>query len=155
CTNYPSQYAMVEDVLSQVPSNIGVIVTEHGYKRQISDEQIESLNEKYSNFIYFSKKDVFTPSQFILPYVDGALSVSSSIGYQAALWQIPYFGLGKSQVDVLCSNTSLMSFVNDVEKGIKIDRDNILYVLLSKVHLSHKNDLFNGKSYLNKLKDLF
>ncbi|HFM2976580.1 TPA: hypothetical protein ACG63L_005180, partial [Escherichia coli] len=106
----------------------------------ISDEQIESLNEKYSNFIYFSKKDVFTPSQFILPYVDGALSVSSSIGYQAALWQIPYFGLGKSQVDVLCSNTSLMSFVNDVEKGIKIDRDNILYVLLSKVHLSHKND---------------
>lgn len=155
CTQYASQFEMVKDVLAHTSDKIGVIVTEHGYKRQINDEQLKYLSDNFSGFIYFSEKDMPTPTQFILPYIDGALSVSSSIGYQAALWQIPYFGLGCSQVDIFSSHNSIQDFFRDVNIGEKYDRDNIIYTLLSKIHLSHKNDLFDGDKYIIILRRLF
>lgn len=154
CTKYKNQFEMVDDVLSNISPKIGVIVTEHSYKRQISSEQLENLSAKHGNLIYFSNNEIPTPTQFILPYVDGALSVSSSIGYQAALWKIPYLGLGKSQIDIVSTNSSISDFCLDIISAKKYDRDNIIYALLSRMHLSHKNDLFNGKAYLDKLNDL-
>lgn len=155
CTNYKSQFEMVADVLSRTPENIGVIVTEHGYKRQISKEQCDYLYGLYNNFIYFSESSIPTPTQFLLPYVDGALSVSSSIGYQAALWKIPYLGLGLSQIDLFATHENLDEFYKSVRFGEKYDRDNIIYVLLSQIHISHKNILFNGDEYLKKINDIF
>lgn len=56
CTEYENQFEMVSDVLINTPSQIGVIVTEHGYKNQLSEEQISELEEKFDNFIYFKNE---------------------------------------------------------------------------------------------------
>lgn len=156
CTEYENQFEMVCDVLTNTPSQIGVIVTEHGYKNQLSNEQISELEEKFDNFIYFkNERKIPTVTQFLLPYVDGALSVSSSIGYQAALWNIPYHSLGKSQLSLFSVHENFDDFNESVLNSEKIDSDNILYFLLSRVHLSHKFDIFNGEAYYKKIESLY
>lgn len=155
CASYKNQYEMIVDVMEQAPNDVGVIITGHGYKQPITDEQINFLSEQYNNFIYCDEGSIPTVTQFILPYMDGALSVSSSIGYQAALWHIPYFGLGCSQIDIVRTHNEMSSFFNDVNKSRKFDRDNIIYDLISRVHFSHKNDIFDGESYYNILNSFF
>lgn len=147
CASYKNQFEMIVDVMEQAPGNVGIIITGHGYKQPITDEQIIFLSEQYNNFIYCDESNIPTVTQFILPYMDGAISVSSSIGYQAALWHIPYFGLGCSQIDIIRTHNEMASFFCDISKGKKFDRDNVIYDLMSRVHLSHKNDIFDGESY--------
>ncbi|CNI98071.1 hypothetical protein [Yersinia intermedia] len=156
CTKYMNQFEMVKDVLENTPHNIGVIVTEHGYKKQLSEDQVLEFKEKFSNFIYFDNENkIPTITQFILPYVDGALSVSSSIGYQAALWKIPYYSLGKSQLSIFSKHIDFNSFYNGISEAAKDDSDNVLYFLLSRVHFSHKFDIFNGENYYNKITSIY
>lgn len=154
CTEYKNHFEMVDDVLFQTPQDIGVIVTEHSYSKQLTIEEINYLKEKYSNFIYFDK-DIPTATQFILPYVDGALSVSSSIGYQSALWKIPYYSLGNSQLSIFSHHKSLSDFFNDIKIKLRPNHDNVIYLLLSRLHISHKADLFNGENYFNILSNLY
>ena len=147
CSNYKSHYEMVDDVLANAPENIGVIVTEHSYKKQLTDENIKLLKNKYRNFIYFDNSNIPTVTQFILPYVDGALSVSSSIGYQAGLWHLPYLSLGRSQISLFDTHDKFDGFFEAVNSGERFNNDNVIYFLLSRIHLSHKNDIFNGGNY--------
>ena len=154
CSKYENQLQMVEDVLDNSPSGIGVIVTEHSYCRQLNDENVRILQEKYPNFIYFNLA-IPTATQFILPYVDGALSVSSSIAYQAALWHLPYYSLGRSQLNIFSENDSFKDFFESVSSKNRVDNDNVLYYLLSHYHVSHKFELFNGKRYFEILNNIY
>jgi predicted HAD superfamily hydrolase len=157
CTEFVNQFEMVNHVLSQTPENYGVIVTEHGYKRQISKEQVFELKNKYRNFIYFdnfNEDKIPFPSQFMIPYLDGVLSVSSSIAYQSALWQKPFCALGQSQMNVLSVSNSISDFMDYLKVNNESNVDHVLYYLLSHVHLSHRFDIFNGEQYYKLIVDL-
>ncbi|WP_052437455.1 capsular polysaccharide export protein, LipB/KpsS family [Vibrio hyugaensis] len=153
CTDYQSQYEMAVDVLSKTPENTGVIVTEHGYSEQFNKEQREFIKNTYPNAIFLDK-DIPSSSQFLLPYVDGVLTVSSSIGYQSLLWQKPLLVLGDSQISPLSKIKSESEFYRLVDKHNTVNNDVVLYHLISQLHLNYKFDIFDGKSYSCILEEL-
>jgi|GEM_PF-1629409 len=156
CTEIASQYELVKFSLSHTPNNIAVIVTEHGYRRQISKEQVLELQEQHSNFIYLENVDnVPGPTQFLLPYVEGVLTVSSSIAYQCSLWRKPLLTIGKSHVDIMSTAFTMDDFIKQVKNHESYNNDVLLYNLISRVHLSHKFDIFNGENYYKKLTKLY
>jgi len=124
------QATVVEDVLKKTPQSIGVIVTEHTYGRQISEKEVRYLKNKYSNFIYYSE-NVANPSQFFLPYVDGVITVSSAIAYQAALWRKPLYIIGESQLNPLACTDDYNFFLQKSCSYEMVDKDSILYAIIS------------------------
>ncbi|ULJ61201.1 hypothetical protein [Wielerella bovis] len=153
CSEYQTQESLVRYVLENIPTNIALVVTEHAYSRSLSDECVTELSKKYHNFKYLSE-EIPSVSQFLVPYIDGVISVSSSLAYQAALWQKPFFAIGCSHVDIFRTAETFEQFNQQVLQQDLINQDGMLYHLLSAVHISHKFELFNGEAlyqYLNKL----
>ncbi|SPD67961.1 conserved protein of unknown function (plasmid) [Cupriavidus taiwanensis] len=151
--NHGDQYSMVRYVLQNLPSNVGVVVTEHGYRRQIDAEKVQILKNEYPNFVYFeNESNIPGVSQFLAPYVDGVASVSSSLAYQAALWQKPYYSLGRSQVDVFSCDRDIKLFAARVLKHEAVNFDALLYGIIAHLNFSYRSQIFNGSVYLNILR---
>lgn len=154
CSSYKTQESLVKYVLDNIPSNIAVVVTEHAYSRSLTNEVVAELSNKYHNFKYLSD-NVPSISQFLIPYIDGVISVSSSLAYQAALWQKPFFAVGKSHVDIFRTTESLEQFSQQLLNQEFINQDGMLYHLLSAVHFSHKFELFDGKALYERFNQLY
>ena len=156
CTKHKSQYDMVYDVLTKTPSNIGVLVTQHDLKEQFSESQIESLKNKFPNFILFKNNiGCDNASQFFIPYLDGVLSVSSSVAYQSALWRKPFYCLGESQMNIISCANNIESYYSFLENNCANNLDDILAFLLRYCNFSHKFDIFDGENYYKILSELY
>ena len=153
CSEYQTQEDLVRYALEHTPSNIALVVTEHAYSRSLSDGIVEELSKKYHNFKYLSD-NIPSISQFLVPYIDGVISVSSSLAYQAALWRKPFFAIGRSHVDIFCTADTFEQFNQQVINQEFINQDGMLYHLLSAVHLSHKFELFDGEALYKRLSNL-
>ncbi|WJV21376.1 MULTISPECIES: capsular polysaccharide export protein, LipB/KpsS family [Pseudomonas] len=96
-TEFSNQFEYLCHVLDSIEENIGVIVTQHPDDPTLTLETIDFLKSKYSNFIYIdSTENYHAPSQLLLELVDGLISVSSGLCYQALLWNKPIFIIGSS-----------------------------------------------------------
>ena len=86
--NIENQYDLMISILNSLPSNIGIIVTEHGAENNvITTSNYSSLKEQYPNLIIIQDiKQLKWGSQYLLPYVDAVISVSSSVALQAFFW---------------------------------------------------------------------
>jgi predicted HAD superfamily hydrolase len=150
---HKTQFDMVEYMLQNVPQNIGILVTEHGYKKQFTDEQIGYLKNNYPNCIFFdNKKNYPGVSQFLIPYIDGVASVSSSVAYQAVLWRKPYFSLGDSHVSPFAYSSKIDDFITRILQLGDSDKDNLLYNSIAYFNLGYKTHIFDGSKY-HKLLD--
>jgi len=140
-SNYDSQFDFLMDILEKVPKNIGILVTEHnGWEPVITEHNLNYLQNNFDNFIY--KPDIYSytnASQYLLPLVDGVISVSSSVGLQALLW-------GKPIISVWESHLKLFSPINKIEDISEFileeydpkQNDAILYYLLTRYYLTEK-----------------
>ncbi|MDR2341586.1 MAG: hypothetical protein LBD84_00900 [Campylobacteraceae bacterium] len=154
--SFGSQFETSEYVLKNTAANIAVIVTNHGYKKQFSQEQLQYLSNTYSNFVFFeNKQGIPNVSQFLIPYVDGVASVSSSVAYQAALWRKPYFALGNSQVSIFAYSSSIEKFLKGVSALEHSNKDCLLYNIMAYLNLGYKQSIFNGKEYIKILKSKY
>jgi hypothetical protein len=90
--NYRTQFEYLYDVLAAAPKDVGVIVTEHPQgepvlRRSGPFSNIDTLGRTFPNIIFLDEfRRYQSPSQFLVPRVDGVWSVSSSVGYQALLF---------------------------------------------------------------------
>lgn len=151
CVDGQSQLSILENTLLKTPDNIGVVVTEHGYSRQISDDLVVKLKNKYPNFIYLEEK-INGASQFLIPYLDGVVTVSSSLGYQAALWKKPLFVVGSSHLNVLAYSSHYATFCGKVLRQEQSSKDAELYYLLSHLNFSYRSEVFaDGAKYFEIL----
>jgi len=141
--HYQSQYEFLVDVLERIPNNYGVLVTEHnGWEPVIVTENVEYLLSVYPNLIYKPEIYKYTnASQYILPFVDGVISVSSSVGLQALLWDIPIFCEWKSHLKAF-SRVKKLEEIEDYYCKNQADGEGVfdgaLYYLLSRYYLSEK-----------------
>jgi len=155
CCNFDSQYAMVDYVLKKSDPNVGVIVTEHGYKAQLKIEEIEQLRREYQNFIYFENKErIPYVSQFLLPYIDGVIGVSSSVIYQAALWGKPIYVAGKSQINFLQTSSSIEEFFHSALKQECFNQDKVLYNYIASSNYSYRSEIFKPENFYRILSNL-
>lgn len=90
-TGFASQSEFLNEVMIATPEDVGVVVTQyvHGHARDIAIDQnnLQSLQKKWPNLIYSPSFDDFPSiSQYLLPFVTGVTTCSSSVGMQGLLW---------------------------------------------------------------------
>ncbi|MDR1460738.1 MAG: hypothetical protein LBI78_03765 [Campylobacteraceae bacterium] len=152
CSFHKTQFDMIEYILKNTPQNVCVLATEHGYKKQFTSEQIQHLRNNYPNFLLFDNtKNYPDVSQFLIPYVDGVASVSSSVAYQAALWRKPYFSFGNSHVSPFAYSSKIDNFIAGILQLYDSNKDNFLYNSMAYFNFGYKTHIFNGNKYYNIL----
>jgi len=112
CCNFEDQTKLVEYVLNHLPSDTLLLITKHQFS--IFDEKLirkkyATANVKYISEIGNIKVHV---SQRLLPFVDGVITVSSSIGMQAAIWDKFCICIGNSHVQAFADSNC----INDLPK---------------------------------------
>ncbi|MBT0879512.1 HAD-IA family hydrolase, partial [Campylobacter sp. 2018MI01] len=90
------QLNILEFVLCNTPYDIGILVTNYISKRYktniLTEELINYLSNRFPNFIYDKMTDnIDNSSQFLVPQVDGVITISSSLGIQGAMYSKPIF----------------------------------------------------------------
>ncbi|OEF58599.1 hypothetical protein [Enterovibrio norvegicus] len=154
CCNFSSQYTYLENVLRSVPSDIAVIVTQHpGWKDAISAKNISYLNDKYSNFIFDSSiNSQANVSQSLLKYVDGVVTVSSSIGLQALIYDLPIYVFGNSHIS-FASEENIEDFTRKVIKKEKVNRDKQIFNLMTRYYIPdvYLSDSYWVSNYLHQM----
>lgn len=101
CCTYDNQLAFLEDVLSRMPKNWGLVVTMHSaYDAPVLASQFQTLQLKYENLIHLEALNKIPyVSQALLPHVDAVVSVSSSLAFQTLLFDKPLIAAGKSHIN--------------------------------------------------------
>lgn len=117
-----------------MPSDIGVYVTEHPFSPVITDRNINWLRRRFKNFIYNPEhKDIRWASQFIVPHVDGVITVSSSLGYQAVFHGKYLCVIGESHLSVL-ADTNQIDKITPSSLDHPRCKDEYLYFILTRYH---------------------
>ncbi|MCT4619641.1 MAG: glycoside hydrolase family 99-like domain-containing protein [Marinisporobacter sp.] len=130
-TDYKNQYDYMIDVLEKVPKNIGVIVTTHPEYNILTSEVIDFCRRKYKNFIYsISFEEYYAASQYMMAFVDGVVTVSSSVGYQTLIWDNQLITLGNSYLNFIADSNTLEDIKWTLEK-FHPSKDKILFWMLT------------------------
>jgi hypothetical protein len=128
---FKTQYEYCVYVLDSVPESVGIVVNMHPEYPVLSDGAIKFLTSKYPHFIYLDDfNSIYASGQFILPFIDGVVSVSSSIALQALLFDKKIITLGESCFRYAADATSLEGIENILTHSSK-NKDTILYYLLT------------------------
>lgn len=89
---YSTQFEYLHDVLSTMPREIGVVVSEYIQWGPIlrdegSHQNLQYLRDRFPNLIFHDRfRQYASPSQYLVHHVDGVWTQSSNLGYQALLW---------------------------------------------------------------------
>ncbi|MEZ9463068.1 HAD family hydrolase [Vibrio splendidus] len=150
-----SQLDVLIDLLNKTPEDIGFIVTQYTSKNinsnVINPKMKEYLSSKYSNFIFDESFDsINSVSQYICPCVDGVIVISTSLAYQAALWNKNIYSVGLSQVSSLSNSKYYSEFIKNVYSSKFNDKDNVLSNILEKYNYP-QNLIFHKKDFLKSV----
>ena len=130
--SFKNQYEYCVYVLDNTPESVGIVVNMHPEYPILEREAIEFLKSKYPNFICLDAfNDIYASGQFILPFVDGVISVSSSIALQAILFDKRVILLGESCFEYIADASCLSELKQTLDLAPK-SKNEILYFLLTK-----------------------
>lgn len=116
-TDFRNQFDYLCFVLSVVPKDVGIIVTNHPDDKTLNERTLAYLKRKFMNFIYIDGiENHHSPSQFILPHVDALICVSSGLCYQAMIWEKPVYIVGKSHFRNIFKSIDELTDNSDFEK---------------------------------------
>ncbi|GEM_PF-392381 len=147
--SFSSQFDFLCWVLSQVPSDIGVLVTEHPAQPVINKGNYAWLKKNFPNLIYDYKfRDTAWVSQYLMSVVDGVITVSSSLGLQAFFLNKPLCVIGKSHLNPLATTTEIQEFTSSF-LDINLVNDDKIYYLLNHYYPLTKSYLYEG-GYLER-----
>jgi predicted HAD superfamily hydrolase len=132
-----NQLEILIKILEETPEDIGIVVTNYKSKdiqtNILTDEIINYLENKYKNFIYLKEFDnIPNISQFLVLFVDGVFTISSSVGFQAVLWEKPLYTytLNKNHISLFSTAKNYNEFLIQVKKNKKVNQDKKLIKIL-------------------------
>jgi len=157
---FKTQYDIVNYVLSNIPENIGVIVTEHDHNRFLENGVIEKggflkwFKNKYKNLIYLEEKENIaykSSSLALMPLVDGIINISSTVNIFALLFDKKIISIGKTAND-WCKDLQGLENIEDVLVQPKVNKNNLVYWLLTRyfVLVYHLQNGGYFKNFLEK-----
>lgn len=145
-TDYKNQMDFLVGVLSKIPKNVGVVVTQyvthHTKDTPINAKTIQFLESEFPNLIYkpvFDKLDGV--SQYLLPHVDAVISTSSSIAFQAAFLQKPVYMVGESHISII---SRPFRAIDDTNAFDPVDQDNVLAFILTRLMPLTVSKMYDG-----------
>jgi hypothetical protein len=130
---YCSQLHLLLDVLDNTPSNVGIIVTTHPRLLDYLDkEMISALKKRYNHFLYDqSFVKYLSVSQFLLPEIDGVISMVTSVALQAMIFDKKIITLGETFLDCVRDASSLEEFAKTLDKPAT-NKDDLLFWYLTR-----------------------
>ncbi|WP_223544108.1 hypothetical protein [Pseudomonas sp. A-B-19] len=106
---YKDQFEFLTDVLEKAPKNVGVIATQYigslVSEKTLNNRNLGYIRGLYQNFLYsteFEKLDNI--SQYIAPWADSVITVSSTLGFQALLHDKKLISPSTSHLSYLSSD---------------------------------------------------
>jgi hypothetical protein len=138
--NYRTQFEYLYDVLAAAPKDVAVIVTEHPngdpvLRRSGSCANIDMLRRTFPNIVFLDEfRQCQSPSQLLVPRVDGVWTVSSSVGYQALLFSRLLGSPSSTELSHVADATTLEDFFARLghRRSTNVDADNFLAWLLER-----------------------
>lgn len=106
--DYQTQTDYLYSIVSKIPEDTALIVTEHPSYPELTKQVAQNLKEKFPHLI-IRKEFLSTQnaSLFLLPYVDGVINVSSSIGWLALILKKYLFVAAQSEFSNFSVQTKL------------------------------------------------
>lgn len=140
-TKYDDQYLFLMNILKNIPSDVGLIITFHDkVESQLNHKIINTLQQRYKNLIYFPVSDNSYVSQSLnyFEYCDAIINMHTMTGTQAMLWDMKVISLDKNYSKSFCDKQGL----DDIEKFLsepKKDNSSFLYWYLTHYAVFQKN----------------
>jgi predicted HAD superfamily hydrolase len=134
-----TQFDVILSLMEFIPADCGLLVTNYRSKDTTSsvlnDGNLWTLRSRYPNFLYFKEMDAMPwVSQFLLPEVDGVVTVSSSVGFQAAFWKKPLYSLGASHLTPFNTAASMVELASQALAKTEFERDDKIIGLIQQQH---------------------
>jgi hypothetical protein len=138
--NYRTQFEYLYDVLAAAPKDVAVMVTEHPngdpvLRRSGPGSNIDMLRRTFPNIVFLDEfRQCQSPSQLLVPRVDGVWSVSSSVGYQALLFNRLLGSPSSTELSNIADATTFEDFFARLghRKATNVNADNFLAWLLER-----------------------
>jgi hypothetical protein len=136
--NYRTQFEYLYDVLAAAPNDVGVIVTEHPdgepvLRRSGPGSNIDALRGTFPNIIFLDEfRRYLSPSQFLVPRVDGVWAISSSVGYQALLFNCLLGSPSLTELSNVADATTLGDFLSRLGHHTSANADTFVAWLLER-----------------------
>lgn len=145
-----TQFDILVDVLKKTPKDVAVLVTNYISKDTksavLSRSLIDFLRRKYNNFKFFEETDhIPCVSQYLIKDVDAVISISSSLGYQAAFWKKPLLVIGQSHISTFSTANSYDELIAQIFASKYYPQDNKLISLIK--HKNLPQDCFSNNKY--------
>lgn len=142
---YKNQFDYLTRCLENIPEEIGVIFTMHPEYPIFDEETVSYITSRYRNAIFIEKsREVYAASQFLMPLIDGVITVSSSIGIQTLLFGKKLIAIGNDNFDYIADGHELGNeLIHTMRKATK-DKSNILWFIITKYAISD-DYLFDGE----------
>ncbi len=153
---FTDQYDLLVHSLASLPSNVALIVCEHPEYPILRPETVEYLGERYPNFIWHPLfRQVYGVSHYLMPFVQGVITVSSSVGLQALLWNKKLAVVGRGHLSAIADTHDPGALPKILGTQWSEQRERLLCWLLSNQHLPFKYLLNSGRllKYLNSFSD--
>lgn len=149
-----NQLDILYDILENIPKDICLIVTDYRSKdinsNVINNNIKHLLLEKYKNLVYDEEiNNTFCSSQQLLPSIDGVITISSSVGLQAAFWQLPLLVYGNNYVSYFATAENIIDFIESL--GKKINQDSRIYRSLTYQNIPVPGKFISDKEWVNNL----
>ena len=136
---FKSQYEYCVYILDNVPSNIGIVVSTHPEYSVFSKEAVEFLKTKYSNFIYEDEfNSVYASGQFMLPFVDAVVTVSSSLALQTLLFDKKLITLSNKTFSFIADDINIKNIEKVLNYKNTNAKDSFLYFILTKYAITEE-----------------
>ena len=143
-TKWKSQFDYVTGVLEQTPHDIGIIFTMHPEYPLFDDDTVSYIESIYPNAIFLkNSRFVYSASQWLMPYVDGVITISSSLGWQTLLFGKKLFALGNGNMNYIADAYNL-DHMYEVFERENSDKDAILWFFITKYAIPSEY-FFDGK----------
>lgn len=136
-----NQLGVIKEILRKISPDVGVVVTEYRSKNVSSNvltaENVDYLRKKHSNFIFDDEINAIPQvSQYLVRALDGTVTISSSVGIQAALWGKPLMCIGDSHINYLASAPTYDEIQSQIYSRQKIDRSASLHAAFRRMNVA-------------------
>lgn len=143
-TKWKSQFDYVTGCLEQIPHDIGVIFTMHPEYPIFDNDTVSYIKSIYPNAIFLeNSRLVYSASQWLMPYIDGVINISSSLGVQTLLFRKKLFALGNGNMDYIADAQNLDNMYEVLSRE-NADKDAMLWFFITKYAVPFEY-LFNGQ----------
>jgi FMN phosphatase YigB (HAD superfamily) len=147
---YSNQFEFLLDVLKNTPEDTGVIATQYvsGFvqEKAINDKNIDYLTATFPNFLYSKEFEmVDNISQYIVPWADTTVSISSTIGLQAKFFNRELISPSRSHLSYLADKTDFNQPVNNHENN-----ENLMAIMLNRQTFL-ENRILGDAEYLSAI----